>query len=130
MPERTIETQYGPSRSAIRRHRPHITETLILAKAIGDEAHGDELGEQLSEIRRFAWQARAAAERDRDWRACLAALKVLLDHADLALRVAEKRIPSLTDSPEWLALSERLLTWIRTHPELEAEFRAVLGGGA
>jgi hypothetical protein len=108
---RNIAKRFGTSAAAAFRHkREHLPGAIVRAKAEREETHGDELAEQLSAIRKAAWDAKAAAEKDGDTRTVLAALKVLLEHADLATRVAERRSVSipLTEHPEYLQLKKIL----------------------
>jgi hypothetical protein len=105
---RNIAERFGTSPPTLLRHREHVSTSLACAKARREEDLGDELATELGEIRRAAWAAKDLAEKTGDVRAVLGALKLLLEHAEVAARAAETSAGELAflKTPTWRQIKE------------------------
>jgi hypothetical protein len=87
-----IARSFAVGADALARHaKTHLLTTLVKAGEAAELTQADDLVAQLAEVRRAAWAAKTAAEKDGDTRALLAALKIVLDHVDLCSRIEERR---------------------------------------
>lgn len=83
---RDIAKRFNLSPSAVHRHRPHARNALARVVEARQAAHDETLAEEIARLKGDAQRLAAKAEAERDYRAALLAVKVLLD---VSLRLEE-----------------------------------------
>lgn len=117
---RDLAGRFGTSKSAMERHRAHVTETVALAVKAEEATRADDLLGILREAVADARRLRQKAEDEGDYRGAIGAVKALSDVVAVLARVGEKLAESrsrLTEDPEWIALRERIFVALEAHPE-------------
>ena len=88
-PLRTIADQCCVSKTALIRHKAeHLPSTLVKGKQVEQVAHGDALLQQLKRLTADARRIQEKAERAKDYRAALAAIRELVRIVDLVARLS------------------------------------------
>src|SRR6516225_41609 len=85
---REITGSFPLSKSALERHRDHITSSLAKAKEAAVVANADSLLEQLKQLSADARRIQQKAEQARDYRAALAGVRELVRIVDLVARLS------------------------------------------
>lgn len=107
------------TRSAIERHKPHVPKGLTVLPAVRDIARAESLAEKIRSLESDAARLREKAEKDGDFRAALAAIKVLADLVGLLHKVNTDRTVTareFLESPEWARIEEALVRAIAPFP--------------
>src|SRR5215471_2237720 len=86
-PLRTIADRWSVSKTALIRHRDHLSRTLLKAQEAAQVEHADSLLEQLNHLTADARRIQEKAERARDYRAALAGIRELARIVDLVARL-------------------------------------------
>ena len=94
-PLRHIAARFKTSASAIVRHKPHVSETIERAEEAQDIAHGEDILAQVRELHARTLEILAKAERKRDLRTALAAIREARGNVTLlATMVGELKPPA------------------------------------
>lgn len=123
LPLRNIAERFGTSAPTLLRHKEHVPGRLALAKRAEEEGKAEDLLEKLRRLEADLRRLLAKAEKDGDYRAAIAAIRMSLDVVDLARRAeAERlaaeqdRIQRILDSPEWIEIRETLTATLEVFP--------------
>lgn len=128
-----ISRRYPPlSATSIRRHRvEHIPAAIAKAEAVKEVARGDDLLEQVRQLRGKAISLLLKAEAAGDYRTALAGIREARACLELLLEVEGElnratNVNVLIASPDWIATRGALLAALRPHPEARAAVVAEL----
>ncbi len=128
-----IARRYPPlSATSIRRHRAeHVSQTLAKAHEAKEVTRGDDLLEQVRQLRGKAVSLLLKAEAAGDYRTALAGIREARACLELLLEVEGElnrvtNVNVLIASPDWRATRGALLTALRPHPEARAAVVAEL----
>jgi hypothetical protein len=84
---RDIATRYGTSKSALDRHKPHVTDALVKAKAASETAQADTLMDKIAQLEQEARRLGKKAEDAGDIRAAMAAVRELVRIVELLAKI-------------------------------------------
>ncbi len=131
-PYRDIARRYGLSKDALRRHREHIPKELARSREAEEVARADELLGQVQELRDRALSILDKAERSKDLRTALQAIREARQCVELLAKLAgelsEAPQVNILLSPQWVELRKTILVALDPFPEARARLAEVLGG--
>ena len=130
---RAVARQYDLGREAIRNHRTrHVPETLTKARRAQEEAHADDLLDQVRQLRDRALGILERAEAADDHKVALAAIREARATVELLAKLVGElderpvvNIANLFCSTEWLRVQALVIDVLQPHPE--ARERLVTG---
>ena len=131
-PYRDIARRYGLSKDALRRHREHIPRDLARSREAEEVARADELLGQVQELRDRALSILDKAERSKDLRTALQAIREARQCVELLAKLAGELSGApqvnILLSPQWVELRKTILVALDPFPEARARLAEVLGG--
>ena len=86
-PLRDITGRVQIAKSALHRHKQHLSATLVKARESQDVAHADQLLEQLRELTIEARRIKQKAEAKKDYRTALAAVRELSRIVEIVAKI-------------------------------------------
>lgn len=131
---RDIARRFGVSRSAIERHaKAHVPATLVKAREAEEVTRADALLVQIQELRDRALNILDKAERGKDLRTALQAIREARGCVELLAKLAgelsETPHVNILLSPHWVELRKTLLLALEPFPEARTRVAEVLSGG-
>ena len=84
---RDIAGRFGTSKSALERHKSHVSAALMKAKAAAEIVQGDSLIEKITQLEREARRLGRKAEDAGDLRAAMAAVRDLVRIVELLAKI-------------------------------------------
>lgn len=132
-PLRAIAGQTGTSKSALERHRPHVTERMALARDAHEVAAADTLLAKVGELESRARHLLEKSERQGQLGTSVAALRELRQVVELLARVTGELESGVTinlvQSPEWATFARRMLHVLEPYPEARVSVARLLYAG-
>lgn len=134
-PVRTIAGRFGLSHNAVLRHRDgHLPESMAKAREAADVVRGDALLSQVRELQARALAILAAAEKAKDGRLALQAIREARGNLELLGRLAGELQAGVTvnvlGSGEWVRVRGMILAALEAHPAARLAVADVLTLGA
>jgi len=128
---RRIATQFGITESAIRRHKPHIPQTMAKAQDAAEAAHADDLLWQVKDLQCRALDILKQAENGGDLKTALTAIREARANLELLAKLSgelqENQTVNIFVNPEWVNIRGIILQVIAPYPEAKAELVRRLG---
>lgn len=132
-PLRAIAGQTGTSKSALERHRPHVTERMALAHEAQEVAAADTVLAKVRGLERTARHLLEKSERKGQLGISVAALRELRQVVELLARVTGELESGVTVNlfaTEWPSTQRRILDALEPYPEARLSVaRALLPAG-
>jgi hypothetical protein len=120
-PIRGLARTHGLSEDAVTRHaRAHLPKVLALAARAAEETRGGDLLDKVKQLEQDARRLLAKAEKEKDYRCAIAAVKTAIDVVSVLHRVAEDQRAVVRDvlrSPSWTRFKARLLDTLAPYPD-------------
>lgn len=121
---RVMAQRFGTSTSALHRHRTeHLATVLTQAETAREQAHADDLLEQLRWVQRRTVRLLDTAEANGKLGVAVFCIREARGNIELLAKLlavaaqAEQAAPPVTASPEWAALRRQVLTALGDYPE-------------
>lgn len=125
---REIAAAHGLSKSAIDRHKAHVSKNLAGAAAAGEETRAEELMSRITSLRAETVAILEAAKAANDANLALRALSRLESQIELLAKVQQVIATAprveIALSQEWTGLREVVIGALRAYPDAS---RAVVG---
>jgi len=129
-PYRSIAKHFKLSESAAYRHIQHLPKTLLKAKEVKEIAKADSLLEQLEELQTRTNSVFKKAEKQKDLRTCLAAIREARGNLELIAKLVgelnEEKTINIHLNPEWIEIRTSILNALTPFPEARLALAEVL----
>lgn len=121
-PYRTISDRYGPSKTALIRHKSdHLPVRMVRAKEAETVAQADDLLQQLKGLRSTAYRILLEAEKQGDLRTALAGIREARQCLELLAEMEgeldRRQHVNITLSPEWHHVRNVLVESLTPYPD-------------
>ena len=129
-PYRDIARRFEVSLSSVSRHKKHLPKTLLKAKEVKEIAKADSLLKQLEELQTRTNGVFKKAEKQKDLRTCLAAIREARGNLELIAKLVgelnEERTINIHLNPEWIEIRTSILNALTPFPEARLALAEVL----
>ena len=121
VPYREIGERYGFSTNAVSGHKRHMAEKIAAGQKAIDVSAASVLLEECQAMKRKSLQLMAKAEKAKDIKTAIAALRAQKDIVELLAKVCGElysvKSINVTMSPQWLSLKKTIVLSLENFPE-------------
>lgn len=132
---RDIARQYGVSKDAVARHKPHVSRSLSQVVAARQTAGATSAYDRLEELYTTGMRVLAAAEADGKASLQLGAIRELRATVETLAKITGElderstvQVLNVATAPEWVAIRAALVQVLLPYPEAAAAVAARLDG--
>lgn len=132
---RSIASQYGPSKDAVARHRAHMSHVVARVVAAREEAGATSALDRLEDLYRRAATLLTMAESEGKSGTALGAIRELRAITETLAKVTGElderstvQVLNVSTQPEWLAIRAAMMQALTPYPDAREAVAAALSG--